>query len=376
MAFHRHFVERNDVDLFVATTEMKLPDYSPPYPYVLFDQPAWLERLTRTRFGPWFDSLKDLLLGNFIPRKVLDAAHEFRPDIIMTIGGSWDWTSQMAKQLSRKMNLPLIASFNDWFDYSIIIHPLLKPIEERMFRSLYRASELALCTSEGMRDALGEHPNSHVLYPIGSVSVQDQYGPAISQIGDRPMVAAFAGSMSDWYGPMLESIEMASRSLSAPIEFRFYGANPSWSSDFDLHAREKGIFCGHLAFDLLRSDIQKADLLILPMGFGDQCAQVERTSFKTKFLDYLTYGKPILVWGPEYCTAVHVAREFDSAEVSTDPDPHLLVQKMISLKNSPTRRRELLGNARRMYEDRFHPERIHTALIEKIRQLRPAPLDS
>jgi glycosyltransferase involved in cell wall biosynthesis len=369
MAFHRHFVERNDVDLFVATTEKNLPDFSPPYPYLIFDQPAWLERLTRTRFGAWFDSIKDVFLGNFIPKKILDAAREFHPDIIMTIGGSWDWTSQMARRLAKKLDLPLIASFNDWFDYSIIIHPFLKPIEERLFRSLYRVSDLALCTSEGMRDALGDHRNAHVLYPIGSVSTDDHEADEISDIVNRPLIAAFAGSMTDWYGPMLESLVLSAESQSAPITFRFYGRDPSWSSDFDLSARSKGIYLGQLPFERLRKEIKMADLLILPMGFGEECAQVERTSFKTKFLDYLTYRKPILVWGPDYCSAVRVAKEFDSGEVCSTASPWDVIQKMINLRDSVVRRRVLVSNGQKMYQDRFHPERIHHALLEKIRQL-------
>ena len=372
MAFHRHFVERGDVDLFVATTEARLPQYEPSYPYLIFDQPAWLERMTRTRLGPWFDSFKDLVLGNFIPKEVLDAAKDFRPDVIMTIGGSWDWTSQMARRLAASLRVPLIASFNDWFDYSIIIHPLLKPIEELMFRSLYRGSDLALCTSEGMRDALGEHRNSHVLYPIGSIFNDEHGTKEIPKIINRALNVAFAGNMGDWYGPMLESLVTASENVSAPINFRFYGGNPSWSEEFDLHAKESGMYCGHLPFERLRKEIQNADLLLLPMGFSEESAQVERTSFKTKFLDYLTYWRPILVWGPDYCSAVRIAREFDSAEVCVDSNPYAAVQKILELKDSTDRRCSLVHQANRMYQDRFHPEKIHAALLEKIRQLLPA----
>ncbi|MEI9864581.1 MAG: hypothetical protein WDN00_08515 [Limisphaerales bacterium] len=73
-------------------------------------------------------------------------------------------------------------------------------------------------------------------------------------------------------------------------------------------------------------------------GFEAECAQVERTSFKTKFLDYLSNQKPILVWGPEYCSAVRVAREFDSAEVCVEPDAAAFLEKILLLKNDPERR--------------------------------------
>jgi hypothetical protein len=112
-----------------------------------------------------------------------------------------------------------------------------------------------------------------------------------------------------------------------------------------------------------------ADALILPMGFGEECAQVERTSFKTKFLDYLSYQKPILVWGPEYCSAVRVAREFDSAEICTESDATAVLQKILAVRNVPERQAALVRNARKMYEDRFHPDKIHAEFTRKIREL-------
>ncbi len=59
------------------------------------------------------------------------------------------------------------------------------------------------------------------------------------------------------------------------------------------------------------------DAALLPMGWGlsEECALTERTSFKTKFLDYLSFEKPVVFWGPEYCSAVRYVREFNSAEI-------------------------------------------------------------
>ena len=104
------------------------------------------------------------------------------------------------------------------------------------------------------------------------------------------------------------------------------------------------------------------------MGFEERAALIERTSFKTKFLDYLSYQKPILVWGPEYCSAARVAREFDSAAVCTRPEPEVMLQIVLSLARDPERQIELVTNGRRMYEDRFHPDRIHAGLVQATRE--------
>ncbi|MEI9864580.1 MAG: hypothetical protein WDN00_08510 [Limisphaerales bacterium] len=110
--------------------------HNPPYQVMLFDQPGWLARLSRTRLSRWAHSFRHLVSGNFIPPEVLEAARKFKPDFIFTIAGSWDWTTLMSQRLARKLGVPLVGSFNDWFDFSIILHPWLRPALERRFRAL------------------------------------------------------------------------------------------------------------------------------------------------------------------------------------------------------------------------------------------------
>ena len=45
------------------------------------------------------------------------------------------------------------------------------------------------------------------------------------------------------------------------------------------------------------------------MSFEKEHELFMRTSFTTKFLDYVAFGKPVILWGPEYCTPVRVARD-------------------------------------------------------------------
>lgn len=363
MAFHRHFVERDDFELFVATTERRVLEYNPPYQVLLFEQPAGFERLNRTRLGRWVHSFRHLVSGNFIPPEVLRAAEQFQPDFVFTIAGSWDWTTLLSQRLARRLGVPLVGSFNDWFDFSTIIHPWLRSALERRFRDFYRQCDLAWCTCEGMREELGPHPNAQVLYPVGARSQPVENVPPANPQNDASFIVTFAGNLSNWYGQMLERLVTKALDEKAPVEFRIYGGNQSWSAEFDRRVREFNIFRGHLPFDQLRQELALADVLILPMGFEAECAQVERTSFKTKFLDYLACQKPILVWGPDYCSAVRVAREFDSAEVCTQPAAAAFLEKILALKKSPERRLALVENARKMFEARFHPDKIHAEFV-------------
>ena len=126
---------------------------------------------------------------------------------------------------------------------------------------------------------------------------------------------------------------------------------------------------GQVAFDRLRAHAQEADLLLLPMGFGNECAQTERTSFKTKFLDYLTFQKPIIIWGPEYCSAVRVAREFDAAECYTSPDAAGCIAVLRECRSQPRTSETTCRKRRRMYQSRFQPSRIHGVLFRECEKL-------
>jgi glycosyltransferase involved in cell wall biosynthesis len=368
MAFYRHFIERSDFEVKVITNCGTFPTQTVSYTPTFFGPSRLTNRLFRTRLLPWFYGLHSLTAWGRVPPVVWETAREFKPDAIFTIAGSWDYSALVAEQVARRLKVPLVASFNDWFNYGWFPpHPVYHSLIEQRFRRFYREADLALCTCEGMRDALGPHPNSHILYPIGARLPErlPSFSPFV--VNGRAFVVVFAGSLADWYGPMLERLVKAAQSCSVPVEFRFYGSNPSWSPEFDTFARSQNIYRGHLPFEQLRSAMAGADLLLLPMGFGPQCSAVERTSFKTKFLDYLSYQKPILVWGPEYCSAVRAAKEFGSAEICEQPDAAAALERLLALRQHPQRQSALVNHARKMYDDRFHPNKIHSALVGKIR---------
>jgi hypothetical protein len=367
MSFYRHFVERSDFEIFVATDSAEVEQYNVPYRFLQFDVPKWLKRMQHTRFYRWFWQYNQSIAGYFVPHQVWQAARLFKPDLVFTIAGSWNWTAQLAQGVARRLRVPLVASFNDWFNFGLVMHPYFRGSIERAFRKFYRDCDLAFCTSEGMLEALGPHPNAHVLYPTGgSMSdVEREFTPFTSD--GTPATVFFAGSLSAWYGPMLEQLVQA-RS-DAHLRFEIFGANASWSREFESFARTSGVYRGQVSFDRLKTHAQEADLLLLPMGFGDECAQIERTSFKTKFLDYLTFQKPIVIWGPEYCSAVRVAREFDAAECYTSPDAAGCIVALQNLARSSERQKQLVANARRMYQSRFEPRRIHAVLLRECEKL-------
>lgn len=370
MAFYRHFCERDDFQISVITDNPQILEYSVPYSYSLITPTKLWSRLARTRFSKTAHSWKHLFGGQCLPVQIRKQAEDFDPDVVLTVAGSWSWTAQLARNLAKHLQIPLVGSFNDWWYYNAIYTPWTKLWIENTFRGFYQQCDLALCTSEGMQKALGPHRNSVVLYPTGaSIASSSSFIP---HDGRSPFTVAFGGNLGEWYGRMLEDL-ITQANLAAtedsPLQFKIFGSNPSWSLKFDREVKEAGMYKGQVPFDQLKAEMQQVDALLLLMGFENSCAQIERTSFKTKFLDYLSFQKPILLWGPDYCSAVAIAKEFDSAEICVSPHATDFLDKILAVKADSNRQAELVTNAQRMYAERFHPDKIHEVFVSSMKAL-------
>lgn len=362
MTFYRHFCERGDFEISVITDNPQVLDYDLPYEYMLVHHgPLW-QRLSKTRFSQGVHSWSHLVSS--VPAHVMQHAREFGAEAIFTVAGSWSWMANMAGTVAKRLDVPLVGSFNDWWNYNLIYHPWLDSIINRTFKQFYQRCDLAVCTSEGMQTALGLHPNSVVLYPTGATITQ-----ASSSVKNEKFTVAFGGNLGDWYGQMLQALVSSAWELNSDIEFKIFGSNASWSDAFDDDVRTRKNFHGQVPFVQLQREMKDVDALLLLMGFEESCAQVERTSFKTKFLDYLSFQKPILLWGPEYCSAVRIAQEFDSAEICISPHAQDFLTTVQQVQRSSNRQQQLVKNARNMYEERFHPDKIHHCLVAHMKEL-------
>lgn len=371
MTFYRHFVQSGDFEVQIAAPTTAGRADSETIRWWPMELPQIWKRACRTRMRPHLYGLECLWGDVFLTPSVRSAAVSFNPDAVFTVAGSWDWTALAALKLARTLGKPLIASFNDWYDYGgLPAHRVWQPLIARRFARMYQEADLALCTSEGMREALGPHRNAHVLYPTGAKmpDTPDTYSATLPESG-KPLRVLFAGSLGDWYGPMLEALIRKCEDDHPFIEFCVFGSLATWSGAFDHHAKARGIYRGHISFENLRAEAEAADVLLLPMGFSQECAHIERTSFKTKYLDYLAFRRPILAWAPEYSSAVRVSREFGSAECVSNPNPEACADALARLAFDPQRRMELIRQASVMYNDRFRPETIHAQLMSQINEL-------
>lgn len=363
MAFYRHFCERDDFEIMVITDNPLVLKYNVPYRFFLISRGSLWQRVTTSRLHKVGHTLGHFFSTDIRSPEIVSAITDFAPQAIFTVAGSWSWMALLAKRTAKKLGLPLIGSFNDWWFYNVIRLHAFDKLLAAQFRKFYLQCDLAICTSPGMMNELGGHRNAVVIYPTGARrEAGDQLETYDSS--ESHFTLTFAGNLGEWYGSMLQKV--ITENPSKDIQFRIYGSNAMWARDFDQMVRTQKIYLGHVSFSCLKQSVRSSNALLLLMGFDESIALVEKTSFKTKFLDYISFGKPILLWGPEYCSAVKVARAFDSAEVCTSENVTDLMAVIRNLKNDPERQRSLVNNAISMYEHEFHPDKIHSILKKSI----------
>jgi glycosyltransferase involved in cell wall biosynthesis len=149
------------------------------------------------------------------------------------------------------------------------------------------------------------------------------------------------------------------------FEFLVYGPPPDWPAGEIQWAKERGIFHGFIPHDQLRNVLVSADAFLTVMSFNQKQAIMSRVSFTTKFLEYTQYGRPVIVWGPEFCQPVRVARAHGAGLPVMSPEADAVLDGLRELLEATTYAR-LTEGAKRAAATFFSPENIHAKFKEGI----------
>jgi glycosyltransferase involved in cell wall biosynthesis len=366
IVMHRMLVERSQFELHVACnahfaddllvhTSLRLPDP--------------LHRLRKSRFAPrlaaWITDYENLIWPLTTNAALETAVETFKPDIILTLAESG--LCHLARKAAERSGLPLAGLFLDWFPVmkGHFGHEFTRPILSRRYRDLYSACDLALCTSDGMQETLGPHPNSHVIYPMpGRHVVPENSWPR----SDERFRVVYVGSVENFYGRMLCSL-IKKIELAKDLEIIVVGPNADWPLDLLERAKTNGVYIGFKSPEEAAEVMAGADALLVVMSFEKQHELFMRTSFTTKFLDYVAFGKPVILWGPEYCTPVRVARKHGGAVVVTQNDPDAIISACRQIVDDTSWRQELSRQAAQLHQTLFNPDRLQGIFVSEMEKL-------
>jgi glycosyltransferase involved in cell wall biosynthesis len=363
---HRQLVERSPFELHVVSNADFADDALVHTPLRL---PYFVDRVRRSRFGPrlaaWITDYENFAWPLTTNTALEAAVEDFKPHAILTLAECG--LSHVARKTAQQHGLPLVGLFLDWFPVmkGHYGHTSTQPILSRRFRELYAACDLAFCTSDGMQEVLGPHPNCHVIYPMpGRHRVPEEpWRPSTGKFR-----LAYVGSVQNFYGRMLcaliEKIE-----ATKDVEIVVVGPNADWPRQILERAKANGIYLGFKAPDESAGVIASADALLVVMSFEREHELFMRTSFTTKFLDYVAFGKPVILWGPDYCTPVRVARRHGGAVVVNEDDPEAIVSACRRIAEHAAWRKQLSHEATRLHETLFNPERLQAIFVDEIEKL-------
>lgn len=324
LILHRHLTELPDAEIIV-------------HPYQ--PNPGSVAALTRKLIGllsksplrRWAEDAWAIWNGLWLDAALPAPPDDATPTVVLTVAHGD--AHPAALRFATLHRLPLIAFFHDWWPDIARVHAPFRRVLDSQFRRLAAHCTSGLCVSTGMKHHLGNHDNLVLLYPIpgAPASRNSHYDPP--QAPERLRVRYF-GNFAD-YGAMVG--DLLSEVMDHPaIELQVRGANPAWPESLKQAARLNGSWTDFAPREEFEAWLATSDAFLIPMAFDPGMQRRMETSFPSKLIECLPYGRPIIVWGPEYCAAVQWARGGNHALCITDPQPSAVVSALTRLASSPT----------------------------------------
>jgi glycosyltransferase involved in cell wall biosynthesis len=293
-------------------------------------------RLQKTRFSHWYTAV-NLRLAARRARKLGTLIEKFRPQAILTVTHGISWIT--AAEIARRKGLPLhLICHDEWVD-SFPVLSSMKNWMERIFRTHYRAANSRLCVSPYMVESNKRRygVSGTVLYPSRAAdAAASTVPPERLQQPKHPLVCAFAGSVHTTdYRRALRLLAECLKPINGKLLI-FGPTNPEQENGSELRHSNihwQGLVdAKKLAFRLR----EEVDVLFVPMSFAVHDRGNMETSFPSKLADYTAVGLPLLIYGPEYCSAVRWARENSGvAEVVENADADQMMQAVRRLADNP-----------------------------------------
>jgi glycosyltransferase involved in cell wall biosynthesis len=291
-------------------------------------------------------------------KMVHELIHSFRPQVLLTVAHGW-WHIQ-ARRIAKEFNLPLVSFFQDWWPDFPDVPAAFRFRVEREFCRTCAASDVVICVSEGMRRELGEPQNALVLHDIPSLTRSESSMPDFK----LPLRVVYFGNLVE-YGPLIES---ALRALNGSdrVRLEVFGSSPAWTSGTEDEFRSCGVYRGFIPSDQLADSLQGFQAALVVMSFAASLRRRMTTSFPSKMIDAMQFGLPVVIWGPEYCSAVKWASRRDRALCATDPNPSALREALEQLAASPAKQERLAESAREAAAGEFNRECIQAQFIDAL----------
>jgi hypothetical protein len=365
---YRHFKERDDFDLreFAAGTADLWTQWLGPRLSVN----PFFRRLLNTRLFPWALMAANTTLIDRQAASLIRELTEWHPEMIVTV--AYGRYAFVAERVARQLRVPLVIFIHDWWpDLLPACRGLAKSLLDRAYLRLFRRSALALCVCDNLVKDLGSHVNAVVLPPIPGSSQRLATAPSSFESGrSSTPILAYVGNLQGPYGGMIRRLADYVAALpKPPFLLRCYGRADEWPADEIKRHTAAGIYGGVPQHGKeLDQILSEADALLVVMNFEAADRRRVRTSFPSKIPDSVPWGKPLVIWAPEYSSAAQFARQEGIGPIVSQDTPAAVVEAFRAMMDSGAGP-SMAARCRALAVGAFDPEKIHRRLLDKIDEL-------
>jgi glycosyltransferase involved in cell wall biosynthesis len=329
------------------------------------------QRLLHTRFARWYGAW--LMRTDGRVGQVAHLLRDFRPEVVLTVAHGFSWLA--AARFAAQNELPLHLICHDDLPRTPLLPNWLHPWLDREFGCVYRQAVSRLCVSPFMCEAYCERYGAEgtVLYPSRAADCPSFDAPPERLVrNDHPFTVAFGGTINS-PGYVNALVNMAN--ALAPVGGRLFIFGPVTPEAGRQAGLERPNIVMHglvKSRKLITQLRDEADALFVPMSFDSAEAANMKIAFPSKLTDYTAIGLPLLIYGPDYCSAVRWAQEnFGVAEVVAEEGATRLAEGVARLAKEPTRRVELGAQALRVGHRYFACASARTNLENALRTRAP-----
>lgn len=323
-----------------------------------------VRRLNHRPIHSFLNATETLLGGRAWDAAIRRHLASWRPDLIVTVAHGDACFA--AGRIAQEADLPLVTFFHDWWPDVPMQPAQIHTLADRRFRLTYQQSRVALCVSDGIRQALGAHPDSEVLFPIPAPGRTSSLPRSpVGRSPTPPFKLIYLGNLGE-YGPMLGST-LSAFAEHENLRLEVRGASPRWPRDFRKRMRSQGLWLDFAPRSELDPWIDSADAYLVVMAFDPGLHRRMQTSFPSKLPEYAQFGKPLVVWGPADSSAILWGRDGKALCVTTK-DPASLAVAIQRLADDATEQHRLAREARRAAEGEFDPRRLQTQFLQALQR--------
>jgi Glycosyltransferase Family 4 len=323
-----------------------------------------LSRLLTNRFSHylWPLSLARVYLSS---RSISRIVRSYRPQAVITVVVRQAW--EAAASYATRADLPLHLIVHDDWPNNPTCTSLQRRWADSALRRWYPMAASRLCISPYMAEEFSRRygAKGDVLYPSRASNTLEFDLPPPSLSGScKPFTVAFCGSIYLDYARALRRMAIALQEIGG----RLLVFGPKSFAGVDAFLQEPNLeLQGALSSpEMIRRCREEAHAIFVPMAYGERDRHNMEISFPSKLADCTATGLPLIIDGPDYCSAVRWARENPGvSEIVTDGSVDGLRAALQQLQDRAVRLR-LAREAIRRGKEYFGHDRAISTLMNKL----------